>query len=1514
MGDHERREHGSPDATVGPDAPDPEETVADWAAPGQPAPPERVSPDGTIAGRTDDETTIAVDRPSPAAGSSDPQAVGDLGQPTITFEPGLAAAPRARPNIPGYEILDELGRGGMGVVYRARQVRLRRPCAVKMILAGDHADADSSLRFLAEAETIARLRHPNIVQIYSLGDHEGRPYFELEYVEGGSLAGRLDGTPWPPREAARLVEILARAMQEAHRLGIVHRDLKPANILLAADDLPKVSDFGLAKSLGVDSGLTRSESVLGTPSYMAPEQAEGKAKEVGPAADLYALGAILYELLTGRPPFRGATVLQTLEQVKNAEVVPPARLVPGLSRDVETIALVCLRKEPARRYASAEDLAEDLRRFRADEPIRARRTGPLRRAWRWCRRNPAVAGLLATVASLLMLLTVSAAVAAVWMERAAVDAERARQEAERARQSERITRLEGESLLTDMHTARGLTADERNDPAQALLWFANAARLAHTDPDRARGSRIRIRGWSRQAILPVHALPHQGPLDDLTFSADARYLLTSSREGGPHLWDLDRDEPLPWASTGGPPGPARLSPDGRWLARGGATGEVEIRAVPSGDLLQRIAHRGPIRALAFSPDGRFLALAGAGARVWDCRALGFATPELPHPRPVYTLAFSPTGNRLATGCGDGRARLFAVPSKQKRGRPLFDPVPHLLFSWSAAPDVAPIFLDGGRTLLTLADRNTLAWRDAKTGAMTRSWHKENIRSLAASDDARFLAVGSYLSAAVIDASSGAAGPDLPHRNSVDRVAFSTDGGTLLTLCEDLTARLWSVPDGKPLVAPLPLSDRGRQAAFSPDDRLLAVAQADGLVRIGRLPRGAPAVRRMARDSTLAAARLARDRPLLIDSRGIYGWELDQRRTRVYDVASGQPWGPYLEPGGVLRDAALAPDGRIAATVARADAPGPGAPVASLCFWDPRTGRRVGSPVALPSDPRRVGFSPDGTRVAVLCAGKEVLVVEADGGRVAWRLVHEANDPDSRIGSVHFTAGGAGLVTAGFRSIQVWDLATGRRRYPPLKHGGIIFGACLSHDARWLATGSSDGQLRVWDVQDGRPAAAPMRHADWPYQPVFSPDDRLIAVGCRDGTARVWDWRAGRLASPAMTHENEVFGLALTGDGRWLLTLTNDARLRAWDWRAGKPLSPPIGLGHGGAGWSLNVEITADGRDAVVGAPHASVALRLADLVEPDETGLDDLVLLAELAANQRLQQGEPLVLTTEEWLDRWHTFRLRRPEDAATIAAGTWEEHDRAADRFLKRGHPAVALGYLDRLVAAWPDRPEGWALRAAALGRLGRWDEAAVALANWLQRNPADHFAWFQSTPVFLQRGDVAGYRRHCHEMLERFGQTTDPVVAERISKACLFAPLPCADRDAARRLAERAVAMARAQGHWVLPWVLVAEGLADYRDGRFQDALARVDECLARGPADWNRTLPALLIRAMAQYRLGRGGEAREALGRADETFRKQRPRHDSGDLGANWHDWLICEALRREAGVLIPAAVLPADPFAP
>jgi tetratricopeptide (TPR) repeat protein len=315
---------------------------------------------------------------------------------TIPFAPPreAAGAPAALPNIPGYDVQGVLGSGGMGVVFKAWHQRLKRHVALKMIRPDGPRSRNAEVRFRIEAEAVARLQHPNIVQIHDIGEHDGAAYLALELVDGGSLDARMQAQPFAPRRAAELVETLARAVGHAHQRGVVHRDLKPANVLLADDGMPKITDFGLAKRVDEDASHTREGVVVGTPSYMAPEQARGRVGEIGPAADVYALGAILYELLAGLPPFRGDTTFETLKQVIHEEPAAPGRLRRGVPRDLEVISLKCLHKSPAKRYGTAIELAEDLRRWLDGEPIQARPAGTLERAAKWVRRRPAAAALL----------------------------------------------------------------------------------------------------------------------------------------------------------------------------------------------------------------------------------------------------------------------------------------------------------------------------------------------------------------------------------------------------------------------------------------------------------------------------------------------------------------------------------------------------------------------------------------------------------------------------------------------------------------------------------------------------------------------------------------------------------------------------------------------------------------------------------------------------------------------------------------------------------------------------------------------------------------------------------------------------------------------------------------------------------------------------------------------------------------------------------------------------------------
>jgi predicted Ser/Thr protein kinase len=401
--------------------------------------------------------------------------------------PSGASSPARVRYIGDYEVLSEIARGGMGVVYRARQISLNRPVALKMILAGQLASEADVRRFYLEAEAAANLDHPGIVPIYEIGEHEGQHFFSMGFVEGSSLSAKVANGPLPPREAAEFVRQVAESVQYAHEKGVIHRDLKPANVLLDSQSQPKVTDFDLAKKLEGDSGLTHTGQVMGTPSYMPPEQAEGK--NVGPLADVYALGAILYCLLTGRPPFQAATPMDTLLQVVGQEPVPVRQLNATVPRDLETIALKCLEKDPGRRYASAAAFAEDLRRYLAGEPITARPVGPAERAWRWGRRHPAVAALTATAASLILTVAAVSTVAYLNTSRALAVAR-----TERAAARERLW----ESL-----TAQGRAERLAGSRWQALAVYGEAAQIKPT-PD--------LRQQAIQAIVvPGVRLRHEIP-------------------------------------------------------------------------------------------------------------------------------------------------------------------------------------------------------------------------------------------------------------------------------------------------------------------------------------------------------------------------------------------------------------------------------------------------------------------------------------------------------------------------------------------------------------------------------------------------------------------------------------------------------------------------------------------------------------------------------------------------------------------------------------------------------------------------------------------------------------------------------------------------------------------------------------------------------------------------------------------------------------------------------------------
>ncbi len=907
---------------------------------------------------------------------------------------GPAASPPSDvfPSIPDFEILSELGRGGMGVVYKARQVRLNRLCALKMLLLGEHTSAELRARFAAEAETIAKLRHPNIVQIYSLGDHNSRPYFEMEYIEGGSLARRLDGTPWALEPAARMVAVLARAIGDAHRLGIVHRDLKPANVLLVDDEIPKVVDFGLAKTLEADSNLTQSGVFIGTPSYAAPEQVEGLTATVGPAADIYALGAIFYHMLTGRPPFHAPTVLQTLEQVKTADPMPPSRLQPGLSRDAETICLKCLQKDPQRRYASANALADDLKRWLDGEPISARPVGAATRVWMWSRRNPIVTGLLAALCLF--------ALGATWQW---WRAEGLLLEARRDASSEAIDH------------AQSICA--HGDVGRGMLRLAEVLETAPSDAaDLKRAVRTNLVAWSRRQTQLTNVLRQSGLIHFVAFSPDGRTAVTASLDGTARLWDALTGEPLgaPLRHEAGVM-QAAFSPDSRLVITASLDQTARIWEVEGGRPRGApLRHRGPVRSVAFSPDGRTV-LTGSNdgtAQIWEVASHRPLDGPLRHEGWVQQVVFRPDGKVAITASqGDSTVRLWDL----RTGRVIGEPIPYhparldsRAVRWFACCGSGERILTTG-PLMSGRQHCAQVW-DATNGRPQGAplCHDKDIRALALSRDGKVAMTGSEDGTARLwDARTGKPRcGSLRHQGQVLAVALNVAGTLALSGSDDRTARLWKVPGGEPVGDPLHHTGQVLAVAFGPDGRTVLTGCDDGVARLWTLAPAEPAGIPVPDCNLKALSHLAHSP----DGRTFLIRQADGT-AQVCDAATMQPLGPPLRHEYATLSVAISPDGTRLLT---------GCVDGTVHTWSARTRQPIGRPLHHQGPVHSVAFSPDGQMVLTGSGDRTARLWDAATGKpIGMPLTHIAG-----VVAVAFNGPGDAVLTRTEDGIvRRWDRAT-----------------------------------------------------------------------------------------------------------------------------------------------------------------------------------------------------------------------------------------------------------------------------------------------------------------------------------------------------------------------------------------------------------------------------------------------------------------------------------------------------------
>ncbi len=1046
-----------------------------------------------------------------------------------------------------YELLRLIARGGMGAVYMARQTKLRRIVALKMILAGRLASDEEVRRFYHEAQAVAQLDHPGIVPIYEVGEHEGQHYYSMGYVEGGNLEARVREGPLPPRQAAALVERVAEAVAYAHSKGIIHRDLKPANVLLDRDGQPRVADFGLARHVHPDGQMSVTGQVVGTPNFMPPEQATGSA-DVGPAADVYALGALLYYLLTGRPPFHAATPVETLRQVVEQEPVAPRQLNAALDRDLETICLCCLHKEPARRYPGASALAEDLGRFRRGESIRARPVGRFERLRRWRRRNPTVAALLA---ALFTVLTVGLALVSwQWDEavlqrrraeektqdeaRARAEAERFAEEARQKTRDEAQARVQAQRFSAGLLRERGLGLCQQGEYSGGLLWLARGLELVPDEADDLRESLGTLLGaWSNQLCPCRLVLSHPNNVKAADLSADGRRVATASGDIV-QVWDAITGQPI------GPPlqHPARVhavafSPDGRLLLTGCDDHSARLWQTATGRPVGRpLVHRNRVEHVAFSPEGK-VALTGSldgTARLWDAATGAALGKPLTHSDIVRAIAFSPDGRLVATGSNDATARLWDVPTGQPHGEALRHEgaVRSLAFS----PD--------SKQVLTGSNDKTARLWDVATGKPLAVFrHRHPVPGVVFRPDGLALATGSEdQTAREWDARTGQAlGPPLLHEDEVARVAYSPDGRLLLTAMWKRQVQLWEAGTDRPAFAPLRQEGDLTTVTFSRDGRtILTAGDDDHTARLWRVPNPLlpPSLPRQAGPVLVAA--FSPDGTVLLAAGG--------KQARLWKTATGEPVaGPLDHPAEILAGA-FSPDGLTVLT---------GTYDGSAWLWDAASGRRLAGPFRHPDPVWAVAFRPDGKAFATGSGHS----VERDGHMVGvgearvWDLasgevIHAGPRHARDTLAVAFTPDGRTLVTASRdRTARFWDAETGQALGGAIRHGGWVNALALSPDGRAVLTGSDDATGRLWSVPDGAPLTTPLRHLRPVKAVAFSPDGRLLLTTGEDATAQFWEARLGQPAGEPLRARAPFTAAAFSPTGRVLLTGDRDGGVRLW---------------------------------------------------------------------------------------------------------------------------------------------------------------------------------------------------------------------------------------------------------------------------------------------------------------------------------------------------------------------------------
>ena len=1037
--------------------------------------------------------------------------------PTLDAEEAISTSPPPGSMVRyfgDYELLEVIATGGMGVVYKARQVSLNRLVALKMILKGELATPADVQRFHAEAEAAASLDHPNIVPIYEVGEHEGRHYFAMKLVVGSSLAGCMAEYRDRPRAAA-LLAMVARAVHHAHQRGILHRDLKPANILLAAGEpgrvsagrspgadatglaqsMPLVSDFGLAKRLQKDDSLSQSGAIVGTPSYMAPEQARGE-KGLTTAADVWALGAILYELLTGQAPFRGETVLDVLSQVVDKEPEPPSRLRPGLDHDLQTICLRCLEKEPQRRFVSAEALADDLERWSRGEPILARPVGWRERAVKWARRRPAVAALVAA----LMAVAALGGAGVLWKW---ADAEYQRGKAER--------------LAEDYRKQKEIAVQKTADEAKARVevqkeltraeWLLYASRLSQAQLHWQEGNAGSARDLLDAGRWDFHGLEyahlrhqfdetqmtlrkHTGEVRSVAFSVSGKRIVSGSADQTVKVWD----------------------------------------ALTGRETLTLKGHTGAVNSVAFSADESRIVSGSEDqtVKVWDALT-GQETLTLKgHTSWVYSVGFSADGKRIVSGSGDKTVKVWDALTGQEE----LSLKGHT--GWVASVGFSA---DGMRVVSGSEDRTVKVW-DALNGReiLTLKGHSGAVHSVGFSADGKRIVSGSWDNTAKVwDTLTGQETLSLKgHTDWVYSVAFSADGKRIVSGSEDQTVKVWDALTGLETLTLKGHSITVQSVGFSADGKRIVSGSWDKTVKVWDALTGQESLSLKGHKGMIYSAAISADgKRIVTGSR--------DATMKVWVALTGQETLSLKGDAVAVHSVAFSADGKRIVS-------GGGENIVKL--WDTLTGQELLTFAGHTDGVSSVAFAPDGKGIVSGSRDKTVRMWDASTGQEILTLKGHADE----INSVAISADGKRIVSgSGDKTVKVWDALTGQEFLTLKGHTDGVTSVGFSVDGKRIVSGSTDQTVKVWDALTGRETLTLKGHTDGVTSVVFSTDGRRIVSGSWDKTVKVWDALTGQETLTLKGHTRGVTSLACSADGKQIVSGSADQTAKIWDTQQGREM-------------------------------------------------------------------------------------------------------------------------------------------------------------------------------------------------------------------------------------------------------------------------------------------------------------------------------------------------------------------------